>query len=143
MDDAPAAAPIGPVALGSGRVLYAPGMRAGPWVFASGHMAQDYGAAAAALVLAWRALAVLWERRERRLAAPDNLPERACGRCRHWDAGPDDARGDCRLDPPRPAPATRGGRAGPGPAPAVYPETAAWDQCGSFEESARTIGAGE
>ena len=51
MNDAPAATPIGPVALGSGRVLYAPAMRAGPWVFASGHMAQDYGAGIAADVL--------------------------------------------------------------------------------------------
>ena len=51
MNDAPAATPIGPVALGSERVLYAPAMRAGPWVFASGHMAQDYGAGIAADVL--------------------------------------------------------------------------------------------
>ncbi len=43
--------PLLPVALGNGRVHYAPGMRAGPWVFASGHMAQDYGNGIAASVL--------------------------------------------------------------------------------------------
>ncbi|MDE0056743.1 MAG: RidA family protein [Defluviicoccus sp.] len=43
--------PLLPVALGNGRVHYAPGMRAGPWVFASGHMAQDYGHGIAASVL--------------------------------------------------------------------------------------------
>ena len=31
--------PISPVNLGNGRVLYAPGVRAGQWVFATGHMA--------------------------------------------------------------------------------------------------------
>ena len=43
--------PLLPVTLGNGRVRYAPGMRAGSWVFASGHMAQDYGHGIAASVL--------------------------------------------------------------------------------------------
>ena len=43
--------PLLPVALGNGRVNYAPGMRAGSWVFATGHMAQDYGNGIAASVL--------------------------------------------------------------------------------------------
>ena len=43
--------PLLPVVLGNGRVDYAPGMRAGSWVFASGHMAQDYGSGIAASVL--------------------------------------------------------------------------------------------
>lgn len=43
--------PLLPVTLGNGRVHYAPGMRAGSWVFASGHMAQDYGHGIAASVL--------------------------------------------------------------------------------------------
>ena len=43
--------PLLPVSLGNGRVDYAPGMRAGSWVFASGHMAQDYGRGIAASVL--------------------------------------------------------------------------------------------
>ena len=43
--------PLLPVTLGNGRVAYAPGMRAGSWVFASGHMAQDYGSGIAASVL--------------------------------------------------------------------------------------------
>ena len=43
--------PLLPVALGNGRVHYAPGMRAGSWVFATGHMAQDYGRGIAASVL--------------------------------------------------------------------------------------------
>ena len=51
MNDAPAATPIGPVAPGSGRVLHAPGMRAGRWVFAIGHVAQNYGVGIAADVL--------------------------------------------------------------------------------------------
>ena len=45
------AEPLLPVTLGNGRVRYAPGMRAGAWVFASGHMAQDYGNGIAAPVL--------------------------------------------------------------------------------------------
>ena len=43
--------PLLPVTLGNGQVRYAPGMRAGSWVFASGHMAQDYGSGIAASVL--------------------------------------------------------------------------------------------
>ena len=43
--------PISPVNLGNGRVLYAPGVRAGQWVFATGHMAQDYAAGIADTVL--------------------------------------------------------------------------------------------
>ncbi len=43
--------PLLPVVLGNGRVRYAPGMRAGSWVFATGHMAQDYGSGIAASVL--------------------------------------------------------------------------------------------
>ena len=43
--------PLLPVTLGNGRVNFAPGMRAGSWVFASGHMAQDYGSGIAASVL--------------------------------------------------------------------------------------------
>ena len=43
--------PLLPVTLGNGRVNYAPGMRAGSWVFAAGHMAQDYGSGIAAAVL--------------------------------------------------------------------------------------------
>ena len=43
--------PLLPVALGNGRVHFAPGIRAGSWVFASGHMAQDYGNGIAASVL--------------------------------------------------------------------------------------------
>ncbi|MDE0334076.1 MAG: RidA family protein [Defluviicoccus sp.] len=43
--------PLLPVTLGNGRVRYAPGMRAGSWVFATGHMAQDYGHGIAASVL--------------------------------------------------------------------------------------------
>ena len=43
--------PLLPVTLGNGRVRYAPGMRAGHWVFATGHMAQDYGGGIAAAVL--------------------------------------------------------------------------------------------
>ena len=43
--------PLLPVSLGNGRVDYAPGVRAGSWVFASGHMAQDYGRGIAASVL--------------------------------------------------------------------------------------------
>lgn len=43
--------PLLPVVLGNGRVHYAPGVRAGSWVFASGHMAQDYGHGIAASVL--------------------------------------------------------------------------------------------
>ena len=43
--------PLLPVTLGNGRVNYAPGMRAGSWVFASGHMAQDYGSGIAASVI--------------------------------------------------------------------------------------------
>jgi len=34
--------PIGPVRLGRGGVHFAQGMRAGPWIFASGAMAQDF-----------------------------------------------------------------------------------------------------
>ncbi len=51
MNQAASTQPIAPVSLGNGRVLYAPGMRAGDWVFATGHMAQDYGAGIAAAVL--------------------------------------------------------------------------------------------
>ena len=47
--------PINPVKLGNGGVHYAPGVRAGDWIFASGHMAQDYGAGIAADVLRPRA----------------------------------------------------------------------------------------
>ncbi len=43
--------PLLPVVLGNGRVRYAPGMRAGSWVFATGHMAQDYGSGIAASVM--------------------------------------------------------------------------------------------
>ena len=43
--------PLLPIVLGNGRVRYAPGMRAGSWVFATGHMAQDYGSGIAASVL--------------------------------------------------------------------------------------------
>ncbi len=43
--------PLLPVILGDGRVHYAPGVRAGAWVFATGHMAQDYGNGIAASVL--------------------------------------------------------------------------------------------
>ncbi len=43
--------PLLPVVLGNERVRYAPGMRAGSWVFATGHMAQDYGNGIAASVL--------------------------------------------------------------------------------------------
>ena len=42
---------INPVELGNGKVIYAPGIRAGQWVFATGHMAQDYGAGIASDVL--------------------------------------------------------------------------------------------
>ena len=34
--------PILPVTLGKGGVRYAQGMRAGRWVFATGHMGQDF-----------------------------------------------------------------------------------------------------
>ncbi len=47
--------PIDPVELAEGRVLYAPAVRAGSWVFATGHMAQAYGAGMAADVTRSRA----------------------------------------------------------------------------------------
>ena len=34
--------PLSPVMLGAGKVHYAQGVAAGPWVFATGHMAQNY-----------------------------------------------------------------------------------------------------
>ncbi len=51
----PATRPIGPVELGPGRVRYAAGMRAGRWVFATGHKGTDYGNGMAAAVLRPRA----------------------------------------------------------------------------------------
>ncbi len=78
---------IDPVALGGGRVLYAPGVRAGGWVFATGHMAQDYGAGIAAEVLRpgaphrtgskrGREAAYLFDAVERVLAAAGSVPAR-------------------------------------------------------------------
>ena len=50
----PAVEPLLPVELGKGRVRYAQGMRAGNWIFATGHMAQDFETGIAADVLAER-----------------------------------------------------------------------------------------
>ena len=57
MADAKAAvvSPILPVDLGTGRVRFAQGMKAGPWVFATGLMAQDFVNGIASDVLAERA----------------------------------------------------------------------------------------
>lgn len=41
---------LGPVALGRGHVKYAKGVQGGPWVFATGHLAQDYRSGLAASV---------------------------------------------------------------------------------------------
>lgn len=55
MNERSAVEPINPVKLGNGGVHFAPGIRAGNWVFASGQMAQDYGAGIATDVLRPRA----------------------------------------------------------------------------------------
>jgi enamine deaminase RidA (YjgF/YER057c/UK114 family) len=52
---APAAEPLLPVELGSGKVKFAQGMKAGRWVFATGLMAQDFAHGIAPEVLAERA----------------------------------------------------------------------------------------
>jgi enamine deaminase RidA (YjgF/YER057c/UK114 family) len=49
------AEPLLPVELGPGKVKFAQGMRAGPWVFATGLMAQDFKSGIASDVLAERA----------------------------------------------------------------------------------------
>lgn len=51
----PATRPIGPVELGPGKIRYAAGMRAGRWVFATGHKGTDYRNGMAAAVLRPRA----------------------------------------------------------------------------------------
>ena len=60
--------PLLPVRLGNGRVHYAPGVRAGEWVFATGHMAQDYGRGIDADVLAEAAPNARGHKRQREAA---------------------------------------------------------------------------
>src|SRR5499427_9426581 len=49
------AEPVLPIELGAGKVRFAQGMKAGPWVFATGVMAQDFKNGIAPDVLAERA----------------------------------------------------------------------------------------
>ena len=66
--------PILPVDLGTGRVRFAQGMKAGPWVFATGLMAQDFVNGIASDVLAERAPHAGLPKREKEAARIfDNL----------------------------------------------------------------------
>ena len=72
----------------------------------------------AALALAGAGLAAWLQMCERRMAAPEQIPETACARCWHWNGDLGEPRGDCHLMPPT--------------GQARWPEVAAWDQCSHF-----------
>ena len=72
-----AAEPLLPVELGSGKVKFAQGMKAGRWVFATGLMAQDFKNGIAPEVLAPRARrmrACPSARRKPRASLPISMP---------------------------------------------------------------------
>lgn len=100
--------------------------------FETGGTAARVIAFTGAVILAVMAVRAVLAIFEIAAAAPDRLPETCCGRCWHWGAAPSGAVGDCRLDPPRPAPDGL----------AVYPETRAGDLCQQFRlAAARNDGA--